>query len=193
VVSVLRDEGVSGANGLESRIALAEALGLIRERTAEGLVVFRLDRLARDLVLQEQLLAEIWKMNSEVFSTSAAESDFLANDPEDPSRRLIRQMLGAVAEYERAMIFLRLRLGRKRKAESGGFAYGSPPYGFTSEKGSLVRQEQEQEGLRFMKELRLEGYSLPAICSSLETAGFRPKRGTRWHPTTVARALRRAS
>ena len=49
-------------------------------------------------------------MGAEVFSTSDAEQGYLQDDPSDPSRKLIRQVLGAVAEYERAMIRLRLRL-----------------------------------------------------------------------------------
>jgi DNA invertase Pin-like site-specific DNA recombinase len=69
-----------------------------------GVVVYRLDRLARDLIVQETLLAEVWRMGREVFSTSAAEQGYLADDPHAPSRKLIRQVLGAVNEYERSMI-----------------------------------------------------------------------------------------
>jgi DNA invertase Pin-like site-specific DNA recombinase len=52
VVAWFRDEGVSGSNGLDARDGLAEALDALRTRAAGGLVVYRLDRLARDLVLQ---------------------------------------------------------------------------------------------------------------------------------------------
>ncbi len=47
---------------------------------AEGIVVYRLDRLARDLVLQEQLLAELRRVSAAVFSTSAGEDAYLADD-----------------------------------------------------------------------------------------------------------------
>src|SRR5437762_2753389 len=144
VVAWTRDEGVSGSNGLDGRIGLAEALEAIRERRAEALVIYRLDRLARDLVLQEQLLAEVRRLGGVVYSTSSAESDFLTDDPDDPSRRLIRQVLGAVSEYERGMIALRLRSGRRRKAEQGGFAYGAPSYGYRSERGVVVAEPDEQ-------------------------------------------------
>ena len=65
-------------------MGLAEALELLNKRAAAGLVVYRLDRLARDLVLQEQLLAECWRSEAQVFSTSKAEGDYLRNDPSDP-------------------------------------------------------------------------------------------------------------
>src|SRR5205807_10485953 len=124
-----------------------DALGAIQERSAKGLVVYRLDRLARDLIVQEQLLAEVRRMGGEVFSTSAAEAGYLVDDPDDPSRKLIRQVLGAVSEYERAMISLRLRTGRHRKAERGGFAYGSPPFGWRAEDKELVPVREEQDVL----------------------------------------------
>jgi DNA invertase Pin-like site-specific DNA recombinase len=125
VVLWARDEGVSGSNGLETREGLADALEALKSRQAGGLVVYRLDRLARDLVLQEKLLADVRRMGGEVFSTSSAEASYLTDDPDDPSRKLIRQVLGAVNEYERAMIALRLRSGRRKKHDNGGGLRGS--------------------------------------------------------------------
>lgn len=90
------DAGVSGSNGLDSRHGLPDALEAIRDGRAQGLVVYRLDRLARDLIIQETLLAEVRRKGGQLFSTSAAESGYLADDPDDPSRKLIRQVLGAV-------------------------------------------------------------------------------------------------
>lgn len=84
LVDLVADAGVSGS--MADRPALAEALVLLREEKARGLVVHRLDRLARDLVLQEQLLAEVWRMGATVSSTAAGEHAYLSDDPGDPSR-----------------------------------------------------------------------------------------------------------
>jgi DNA invertase Pin-like site-specific DNA recombinase len=156
-----------------------------------GIVVYRLDRLARDLIIQEQLLAEVRRMGGEVFSTSAAEAGYLTDDPDDPSRKLIRQVLGAVSEYERSMISLRLRTGRRRKAEKGGFAYGSPHYGYRAEGKQLVADEDEQAALARIRELRGDGRSLREIAGVLEAEGFRPKRSQRWHPESLRRIVAR--
>lgn len=172
---------MNGSNGFDTREALLDAFNLIK---ANGLVVYRLDRLARDLIVQETLLG------GEVFSTSAAEASYLRDDPDDPSRKLIRQVLGAVAEYERSMIALRLRSGRKRKAKDGGYAYGAPPFGFRVEDGELVPDQGEQETLGRARELQRGGASIREI-TRLNEEGRRAKRGTRWHPTTMARVLRR--
>jgi hypothetical protein len=71
--------------------------------------------------------------------------DYLRDDPHDPTRKLIRQVLGAVSEFERSLIKLRLQRGRALKAERGGFAFGAPPFGFGAEGGELVPVDREQE------------------------------------------------
>ena len=193
LVEIHQDAGQSGANGLESRVGLGEALSALRSGTADGLVVYRLDRLARDVVLQETLLREVWANGGHLFSTSEAEADYLVDDPEDPSRKLIRQVLGAIADYERGMIRLRLMSGRRAKALKGGYAFGAPPFGFMALEKRLVPQPREQEALGLMAALRGDGKSLPQICAALDEAGFKPRRGQRWHPTTVSRCLQRTS
>jgi DNA invertase Pin-like site-specific DNA recombinase len=193
IVSWHRDEGISGSNGIEHRDGLADALETLRARHASGLVVYRLDRLARDLVLQEQLLADVRRMGADIYSTSDAEAAYLTDDPDDPSRKLIRQVLGAVNEYERAMITLRLRAGRRRKAANGGYAYGSPPYGYRSRGGELVTDPQEQATLRRMRDLRADGASYRRIAEVLQAEGRQPKRGTTWYPMTIRQALTRAT
>ena len=62
LTSILSDEGISGAKELEDRPGLADALDMIRSRKAQGIVVPRLDRLARDLIVQETILAEVRRL-----------------------------------------------------------------------------------------------------------------------------------
>ena len=177
---------------MEDRPGLADALDMIRSRKAQGIVVPRLDRLARDLIVQETVLAEIRRIGGEVFSTSPAEASYLTDDPDDPSRKMIRQVLGAVAEYERSMVVLRLRNGRRRKAQTGGYASGAPAFGFEARDGDLVELEDEQVTVKRIWDLRASGASLRAICSILESEGHRSKRGsTSWQPMTVKRVLDR--
>lgn len=191
LLTVFREEGVSGTKDLTDRPALADALMALRQRQADGLVVHRLDRLARDLVLQEQLLAEVRRLKAQVFSTMAGEAGYLQDDPDDPSRKLIRQILGAVSEYERSMIALRLRSGRRRKADLGLYAHGAPPLGFEAVGRALVAHEGEQRVLQRIGELRADGRSLREVATVLEAEGHLPKRGGRWHPETLRRAAQR--
>jgi DNA invertase Pin-like site-specific DNA recombinase len=190
IVAMLSDEGVSGSNGLDTRDALPEALIALGAGKADGLLVPKLDRLSRDMLLQEQLLREVWSMGREVFSALGSEQN-LRDDPDDPGRKMLRQILGAVNEYERSIIVLRLRKGRAAKAAKGGYAYGSPAYGQRARDRALVDDDREHAVIARMKELRRGGASLRSVADSLNAEGLPPKRGTRWHPQTVARVLAR--
>jgi DNA invertase Pin-like site-specific DNA recombinase len=102
------DRGVPGA--VEDRPGLAELLAELRP--GDVVVVARLDRLARDLLTQEFLLREIRQRGADLVSCSDTEADYLQDDPHDPTRKLVRQVLGAISEFERALIKLRLQRGR---------------------------------------------------------------------------------
>jgi DNA invertase Pin-like site-specific DNA recombinase len=138
---------------------------------------------------QEFLLRDIRQRGADLVSCSAAEADYLQDDPHDPTRKLIRQVLGAVSEFERALIRLRLQRGRALKAERGGFAYGSPAFGYRAEGGELKPVAREQEAIRYAKKLRRSGVSLRDIGRALTEQGYPSKRSGSWHPSTVARLL----
>jgi len=188
------DEGVSGAEALDRRLGLLEAMEAVQEHRVAAIVVYRIDRLAREMMAQEQLLAEVWRMGGRVHSVSLTEDAYL--DPEgaeaDPSRALVRRLLGALAEYERDIIRLRLRAGRQRKAARGGFVGGGVPLGYRNEDRELVADPDELATVERIVRLRSDGLSLPAICERLTVEGHRTKRGGRWWPYTVSLVLKRA-
>lgn len=186
VVGWYVDEGISGSNGLESRIGLADALA-----AKLPVVVYKLDRLARDLVIQETILGQAKREGIRIFSTLATEDAYLEDDPKDPTRKLIRQVLGAVADYERAMIRLRMAAGANRKKANGGYAGGGIPFGFRSEGHDLVSDSSERKALKVMKDLRSRGRSLREIARELDSQGLKPRKGESWHPHSVARILQR--
>ena len=197
VVLWTSDAGVSGSNGIETRKGLLEALNALRDGTAEGLVVYRLDRLARSLTVQESALAKVWGLDEEaknrertarrMFSVDLGEIH--PDDPDDPMRTALRQMVGVFAQLERGMIAARMRAGRREKAERGGYAQGAPPFGYKAQGGNLVREEREAATLARIIELRSSGASLNVIANRLNAEGLRPKRSERWHSETVRRVV----
>jgi DNA invertase Pin-like site-specific DNA recombinase len=100
-------------------------------------------------------------------------------------------MVGVFAQLERGMIAARLRAGRRLKAERGGFAYGSPAFGYQAQERELVPDPEEQRALERILELRRQGASLRTIARTLEDEGVKPKRSDRWHPQTLKRLLDR--
>lgn len=198
VVGWHADEGLSGALPAVDRPGLTEALDMIDNGDADGLIVRDLDRLARSVTVQEALLARVWMVPAAVVFTSLPPREVARDDPDDPMRTAMREMAGVFAGLERRMIAKRLRDGRRAKAAAGGHATGSPPYGWKSAKrspsnpnGALVPVPAEQAALRRMRELRAGGASTHQIADVLTTEGHPTKRGGRWSSATVAHILSR--
>lgn len=184
LVAVLRDEGQSGSNGLGNRVGLAEGLAILKAGEASTLVVYRLDRLARDLILQETLVESLRDQGTPVLSASEPDLDM---NTDDPTKVLIRQIIGAVSQYERAVIRGRMMAGKAAKAAQGGYLGGRVPYGFRLKQGEVVPDDAEQTVVALVGRLRTSGASLREIAARLDAQGFRPRDGDRWHPNTIRR------
>jgi DNA invertase Pin-like site-specific DNA recombinase len=189
LVDVLADEGVSGSNGLDSRLGLAEVLARMERGEASAVIVYRLDRLARDLLLQETTVARLRQQGLSVLSVTEADID-----SDDPTRVLVRQVLGAISQYERALIRGRMAAGKAAKKAKGGYAGGAPRYGTRAAGGELVEDPEERQVVEMVERLRSgpEPASYRAICAALTEAGMKTKKGGPWQPAVVRRIAERA-
>ncbi len=184
VAGTFTDEGISGTKGLEDRDGLADALNALEP--GDLLIVAAVDRLARDIMLSETVLAMVWKVGADVLTPSGIVP---RDDPEDPSRALIRQILAAVAAYERALIALRTSRGKRRKAANGGWVGGIAPFGWRADgKGGLERDDDEQVVIADMIERRSIGWTFDGIAGRLNEAKL-SNRGKPWTSAAVRRAL----
>lgn len=192
LIGVFRDAGRSGAADLSHRPGLAAALAALVDDRADGLLVYRLDRLARDVILQEQLLADLHRLGKELRSCSPTEDANLAHDPDDPTRALVRRILGSIATYEREMIRLRLNAGRSRKQLAGGYVGGAPPYGYAAVRKELVPVPSEQAGLKVIRKMAREGKPYRQIAAELERRGIASRAaGGKWQPGTIWGIIKR--
>ena len=97
IVATFTDAGVSGAKDAVDRPGLTDVLSeLANPPAADGMVVYRLDRLARALTVQEAVLALVWRDGGRVFTVE--DGEVLEDDPDDPMRTAIRQMRGVFAQ-----------------------------------------------------------------------------------------------
>jgi DNA invertase Pin-like site-specific DNA recombinase len=194
IVEVCTDAGRSGVADVGHRPGLARALALVGADRADGVLVYRLDRLARDLILQEQVLAELHRRGKQLASCDATENANVKYSPDDPTRALVRRILGSISAYERETIRLRLMAGRARKKLEGGYTGGPPPFGWVAVRGALVKVPAEQLVIRRMRRLRAEGYSFRQIAERLESAGIRSRATNgKWRPMTISAILERDS
>jgi DNA invertase Pin-like site-specific DNA recombinase len=185
------DEGISGSNGVETRQGLLDALHALEAADAQGLVTYRLDRLARKLTVQEATLARIWSLGCHAFSVDLGEIP--QDDPDDPMRTALRQMVGVFAQLERGMIAARLRSGRRLKAERGGYAGGAPRYGYKAAEGALVPDDDEAATVGRILQLHADGVGSRGIAAALNADGAPAKRGGTWSSAQVCRVVRAAS
>jgi DNA invertase Pin-like site-specific DNA recombinase len=140
------------------------------------IVVERLDRLARDLGVQEFCLRDLKKRGVTLHST--AEPDLSSSDP---TRILFRQIIGAVAAYDRAMIAAKLRHARERKRKKNGRCEGRKPFGYRPEETPIL-------AIITHDSIHLR-WSTREIATHLNALGHATRSGGRWHHGTVAKIL----
>jgi DNA invertase Pin-like site-specific DNA recombinase len=188
IVRWFRDEGVSGTVEAVDRPQLAEAIRELGSKV-DGLLVADLDRFARSLTVQEAALAVVWRAGGKVFTATSGEVH--ADDPDDPSRTLIRQVMGAVIEFEKRQAVKRMRDGMVAKAATGRKATGQYAFGYQGAGKGRDRDAapdlDEQETIREIMELRGINASYRQIATMLNDSGHKPKRARRWSPMTVKR------
>lgn len=189
LTGICRDEGVSGTTDPTERAGLSQALSMVADGQANVLVLPKLDRLARTLSIQEACLAKLWSWGARVFACDLGE--IVRDDASDPMRTALRQMVAVFGQLERSMITSRMRDGRSRKAELGGYAYGAPPFGTESHEGTLIDNPIEIETIRRITELRGQGNTLLQIADILTSEGHSPRRSDQWHPQTIKRIIDR--
>lgn len=122
ITHVFKDQGVSGT--LANRPALSDMLVALEQNGVKTVIIERLDRLARDLMIQEAIISDLQSKGFKLISVHDGK-DLLCDDP---TRKLVRQVLGAIAEYEKAMTVLKLRAARERKRIKNGKCEGRKGY-----------------------------------------------------------------
>lgn len=172
IVAVVTDNAVSGRSPVSDRPGLLEAISMLRDGQADALLVARLDRIARDLTIQEAVLGEVWRLDAEVHTCDLGV--VLRDDPDDPMRTAIRQVMGAFAQLDRAMLVKRLRDGREAKKRAGGKPSGRYPYGWSKD-GAVP---DEQHVIETVHSLRATGMTWDAVTDEIN------RRGPRWHART---------
>jgi DNA invertase Pin-like site-specific DNA recombinase len=199
VVQHCSDDAVKGALPAEERPGLQCALRAVRDGTADGIICGKLDRLARALTTQEAVLALVWRDRpggrpaGRVFTADIGE--ILPDDPDDPMRTAMRQMMGVFAQLDKSLAVQRMRNGRLAKAAAGRHAVGVYPYGYRAggegRERDAVPDEAEQQAVELVGRMRREGRSYREITGALERDGIPPRSGRRWYPSTVRKiALR---
>jgi DNA invertase Pin-like site-specific DNA recombinase len=181
--AIYQDAGLSGSN--PRRPGLLGALAALGR--GDTLVVAKRDRLARDSFLAAWIDKECLRRGARVVSAAGE-----GTDGDGPADVLMRRMVDAFAEYERAIIGARTAAAMASLRRQGRHTGGDVPFGYRiAEDGKhLVADADEQEVLVLVRQLREQGWSLRAIGAELELRGTISRTGkTTWHPQVVKQLL----
>jgi site-specific DNA recombinase len=180
-----RYEDRASGKSLE-RPGLTAARHAARAGLFDLLLVFRVDRLSRNLGQLAGLMEELeqagvaFQSASEPFETST------------PAGRMMLQMLGVFAEFERASIIERIGAGMERKARRGEWTVGSYPYGYRRgpDGPGLSPDPAAAQVVRDVFERYVTHHQgSGAIAEWLNDRGLRTTRGGLWTRSSVLKLL----
>ena len=186
---IYKDDGYSGAR--LDRPALDRLRDAVAQGEVEAVLILSPDRLARQFAYQYIVVKEFELAGCEVIFTRHSFGT-------SPAERMLQEMTGVFAEYERALITERCRRGRLHRARQGQVWMSEAPYGYSYVPrtdhcpGKLIINEAEAEVVRMIfRWLIDEQMSTYQINKRLNETGIRTRRGReRWCGGTIINILR---
>jgi site-specific DNA recombinase len=168
------------------RPGLKKLLADVRAGKLDVILVYRVDRFSRKLHHIQDLLQVLEQ--EKVAFVSATE----AFDTSNSMGRMVLNILGVFAEFERSSLIDRIRAGNAAKASRGEWVGGKPPYGYQVAEGKTLRIiESEAAVVRDIFRMAIdENMGGLNIAMALTQAGIR-SRGSEWTSKKVIAILRR--
>lgn len=170
-------EDITGTCPMHDRPGLSALMDRIVGNGVDVILVEKAERMARDLIEGELIYREMRKHSIRVIDAESG-TDLTKGDADNPTLKFIRQVLGAVAEFEKDALVAKLRAARRRKGvKEGRKRYGTQPH--------------EQLILSMAREGRELDLSLAKIAETLNDVGHRNSAGRPWTVSSVSRLLQR--
>jgi len=171
IVHTYYDEAVSGADPIHERPGFADMLAYIASNGCRTILVESAHRFARDLIAAETGFAMLRQQGIELIAVDSPQA-FIEDTP---TARLIRQILAAVSEYEKAALVAKLAGARRRIRASGRKC-----------EGRRNHAQIDPQTTAMANELRGQGLSYRAISAQLATMGHLNANGRPYAPASIA-------
>jgi DNA invertase Pin-like site-specific DNA recombinase len=177
IVETFYDAAVSGADPVDARPGFSALLAYCEEHSVSMVLIENASRFARDLVVQLTGHAKLKERGIELVPVDAP-SHFV--DP-SPTAVLICQILGAVAQFEKAAMVAKLKGARDRKRQVTGRCEGRRPVApeVIAQAKRLARRSPKTGKVR----------SLRMIADELATIGYFGASGGPYTPSSVRHML----
>jgi DNA invertase Pin-like site-specific DNA recombinase len=178
IVEEFYDAAVSGADAVDQRPGFTALLERITDNGVGVVLVEDAERFARDLIVQLTGHDHLKRLGVELIAANAP--DHFREDT--PTAVLIRQILGAVAQFGKAQLVIKLRVARERVRQRTGRCEGRRP----------VPDEVVAEARRLARRPRFgRGRSLRAIAAELAAMGHLGSSGQPYGAESIKRMIAR--
>jgi len=181
VVGTFKDEGISGKT--TDRDGLQEALKAVKKNKGV-LVIYSLSRLSRSVLDTLNLVEEL--QNSKADLASVSENI----DTAGPCGRFQLNVMSAMNQLEREQTSQRTKMAMAHLKATGKRFSRHAPYGFSYVEGKMVENKDEQEVIRYVKELREKGNKQKQVLIKMELKGMRNRKGNSFSVNDISRMVR---
>ena len=180
IVELVEDAGASAKT--LNRPGLTHALSLLSSGKAEGLLVWKLDRLTRSV-------RDLGALLDGVLSRTVLVSVSEQIDTRSAGGRLVLNVLMSVAQWEREACSERTSYAMRAMSARGEYVGGKAAFGWRLDGGELVADAGEQLIIAAVREYKNGGLSLRQIGARLADRGLLPRSGGAWSAQNVKTAL----
>jgi DNA invertase Pin-like site-specific DNA recombinase len=177
------DADVSGKDEYREKLwAAIEAL-----HRGDLLLVYKRDRLARNVYLSEQINRAVSLKGATI---RAVDGDLQGDTPEIA---MVRQILAALAEYERKLIGKRTSHAMRAHQRAGRIMSRYAPYGQKIQDGALVLCEVEQYALQTIAQMHSKHMTPYSMALYMQEYHRDAARNGTWHISTIRKIIKRLS
>lgn len=180
-VEIISDKGKS-AKDLK-REGIQRVLTLTKEKEIKHLIIYKLDRLTRDLADQLHLIETFKEADVEFHSITEK------IDTGTAVGKLFLNMVGSINQFIRDQIAEVTRDALQHKKQKGE-PLGPPALGFKAKDKKRIEDPEGLKIVKYIKALKRKRLSLRAIAKRLNQEDFRTKRGGKWHHSTISKIVK---
>lgn len=184
ILKIYQDAGISGKN-IKDRPSLLELIQDAKEGKFEAVLVWKLSRLSRSLL---DLLSIVDVFNQNKISFHSYSEKF---DTSTPIGKMLLQLLGSIAEFERNTIVENVKLGLGERFKQG-YSKGTIPFGYKYENKKAVVDSEQADMVKHVFDYYLKAEDnncLNIIADHLNSSGYRTRVDGLWSRHSIKEML----
>lgn len=183
ILSIYIDRAKSASKDTEKRIQFQQMIKDSAKRRFEAVIVYKLDRFARDRYDNAIYKTRLKKNGVRVVSATE-------NISTEPEGIILESVLEGMAEFYSRELSQKVARGMHETALKANYTGGGVPLGYKVEDKKLIIDERTADIVREAFSLYAAGATISDICSIFKEKGYKSTRGTAFTSHSFTRMLR---